>query len=165
MIRIKSIFVITCTVFLLFSCKENAKKAKVYHDAIVKSTAIVTDSVIDYADAIHSGSLSISSEVTQKYISLISKTIDSVSFKGNFEGDSSLRTTSVGLLRFYETYINQNFVPYFNSLVSDSLGEEQIAIADSLHRKMMDEEVQYWNSFNNAEKKFSDTYDLMSLEE
>jgi hypothetical protein len=164
MFRIKSIFVITSLVFILFSCRDKAKRAKIYHDAIVQLTAVVTDSVIDYADAIHSGSKTVSIAVTDNYLNLIKRTIDSVNIKGNFEGDSSLRVSSVGLLSFYQNYITQNFTPYFNSLLNDSLSEPQINIADSLHRKMMDDEVQFWNNFNNAEKKFSDTYDLMSLE-
>lgn len=163
--HIKSILFITCMVFLLFSCKEKAKKAKAYHDYIIKATAIVTDSVIDYADAIHSGNRTNSLEVTENYLSLILRTIDNVNAKNNFEGDSSLRISSIGLLGFYKGYIQQNFIPYFSTLPADSLSENEILIADSLHRKMMDDEVQYWNNFNNAEKDFSNTYDLMSLEE
>lgn len=165
MYRIKSIFIITCMVFMLFSCKEKAKRAKVYHDAIVKATAIVTDSVIDYADAIHSGNRTNGLVVTENYLSLILRTMDSVNAKNNFEGDSALRVSSLGLLGFYKGYIQQNFIPYFSTLSTDSLSENEILIADSLHRKMMDDEVQYWNNFNNAEKDFSNTYDLMSLEE
>jgi hypothetical protein len=164
MFRLKSIFVITSLIFILFSCRDKAKKAKVYHDYIVQLTAVVTDSVIDYADAIHSGSKTVGIAVTNNYLNLIQRTIDSVNTKGNFEGDSSLRVSSVGLLLFYQNYISQNFTPYFNSLSSDSLSESQLNVADSLHRKMMDDEVQHWSNFNNAEKKFSDTYDLMSLE-
>lgn len=150
---------------MLFSCKEKAKRAKVYHDAIVKATAIVTDSVIDYADAIHSGNRTNGLVVTENYLSLILRTMDSVNAKNNFEGDSALRVSSLGLLGFYKGYIQQNFIPYFSTLSTDSLSENEILIADSLHRKMMDDEVQYWNNFNNAEKDFSNTYDLMSLEE
>ncbi|HRN93766.1 MAG: hypothetical protein M9931_05640 [Chitinophagales bacterium] len=165
MYRIKSIFIITCMVFMLFSCKEKAERAKVYHDAIVKATAIVTDSVIDYADVIHSGNRTNSLVVTENYLSLILRTMDSVNAKNNFEGDSALRVSSLGLLGFYKDYIRQNFIPYFSTLSADSLNENELLIADSLHRKMMDDEVQYWNNFNNAEKDFSNTYDLMSLEE
>lgn len=164
MFRTKSIFVITSLSFILLSCREKAKKAKIYHDSIVQLTAVVTDSVIDYADAIHSGYKPLSIDVTNTYLNLIKRTIDSVNSKGSFEGDSSLSVSSIGLLSFYQNYITQNFKPFFYSIQKDSLSESEILIADSLHRKMMDDEVQYWNNFNNAEKKFSDTYDLMSLE-
>jgi hypothetical protein len=160
----KSILVITGVSLLFLACKEKSKRAKIHHDTILQLTEIVADSVIDYADAIRSGNRSLSIQVTENYLHLISRTIDSIENKNNFEGDTSLCSTSIALLKFYQGFITENFVPYFNSLANDSLTEQQLMIADSLHRKMMDEEAVYWSHFNNAEKKFSNKYDLSSIE-
>lgn len=164
MIRLKSIFLITFLLISLASCKERAKRAKVYHDDIVKATAVVTDSVIDYADAVHSGDKLIALDVSENYLALILRTIGSINHKGNFEGDSSLRSSSANLMHFYKDFIQQNFVPFFNEISNDTLSESEVMLADSLHRKMMDDEAGYWENFNAAEKKFKNTYDLMCLE-
>jgi hypothetical protein len=150
---------------VLNSCTEKAKRAKLYHDEIAIKTALVIDSVIDYGDAIHSGNRQIGLAVSEQYLNLISRTIERVYQQGDFESDTTLRTSAECLLQFYKGYISTNFVPYFNSFENDSLDEFQIAITDSLHRKMMEGEVPHWSNFNNAEKKFSDKYDISSVKE
>jgi len=163
--RSQSILVIMLLFAVLNSCTEKARRAKVYHDEIAIKTAVVIDSVIDYGDAIHSGSRQIGLNVSEQYLSLVDRTIEKVNQQGDFDEDTTLRTSSIGLLQFYKGYITSNFVPYFNSFENDSLNEFQIAITDSLHRKMMEGEVPHWSNFNNAEKKFSDKYDISSVKE
>jgi len=163
--RLQSILVIMLLFAVLNSCTEKAKRAKVYHDEIAIKTAVVIDSVIDYGDAIHSGSRQIGLGVSEQYLSLVDRTIEKVNQQGDFDEDTTLRTSSIGLLQFYKGYITSNFVPYFNSFENDSLNEFQISISDSLHRKMMEGEVPHWSNFNNAEKKFSDKYDISSVKE
>ncbi len=160
MIRLQSILVISLILLALASCKERAKRAKVYHDIIAVNTALVIDSVIEFGDAVHSGYKSSSLDATEQYLNLINRTLTTVDRQGDFEKDASLRETASGLLRFYKGYVEGNFIPYFNSLENDSLNEFQILVADSLHRKMMEEEVPHWSAYNNAEKKFSDKFDI-----
>lgn len=163
--RLQSILVITLFLLLLASCRDKARRAKVYHDDIAVKTAVVIDSVIDYGDAIHSANKQESIHATQQYLSLIQRTHEKVQQAGNFGNDSSLRSSAIALLQFYQTYISENFVPYFNTLTTDSLNENQITEVDSLHRRMMELEVPNWSNYNNAEKKFSDKYDIMSVME
>ncbi len=163
--RSQSILVIMLLFAVLNSCTEKAKRAKVYHDEIAIKTAVVIDSVIDYGDAVHSSSRQVGLSVSEQYLNLIGRTIEKVNQQGDFDADTILKSSSVDLLQFYKNYISSNFVPYFNSFENDSLDEFQIAITDSLHRKMMEEEVPHWSNFNNAEKKFSDKYDISSVKE
>jgi|APTNR8051073442_1049403.scaffolds.fasta_scaffold36638_2 hypothetical protein len=163
--RLQSIFVIMLLVTALGSCSEKAKRAKVYHNEIFIKTSVVIDSVIDYSDAVHSGSRQVGLAVSTNYLNLIAKTTESVIAKGDFDADSTLKVAAVNLLHFYGQYVSATFVPYFQSFENDSLNEFQLAVADSLLRKMMDEEVPHWSNFNNEGKKFSDRYDISSVKE
>jgi hypothetical protein len=128
--RSQSILVIMLLFAVLNSCTEKARRAKVYHDEIAIKTAVVIDSVIDYGDAIHSGSRQIGLNVSEQYLSLVDRTIEKVNQQGDFDEDTTLRTSSIGLLQFYTGYITSNFVPYFNSFENDSLNEFSIEWVD-----------------------------------
>ncbi|MDW8273260.1 MAG: hypothetical protein RMJ53_03410 [Chitinophagales bacterium] len=160
----KSTLFITCIFLALAACKEKAKKAKSYYDSTLKHTTSVTDSILELADVLRSGNKPATKNFLNHHLNTIDSSQAHIHNLGSFEGDTSLNSATLALLQFYKNYLLNHIKPFYDSIPNDSLTREQIEIADSLHRKMLDDEAEYWDNFNNSAKKFSDKYDLNSLQ-
>jgi hypothetical protein len=160
---IQSILIITLISCGFYSCKDKAKRAKLYHENIGMQTARVIDSVLDYGDALRSYKKEVITSVTSAYLCNIRYHCSNVQAMEDFEGDPQLRNASVKLLTYYNTYLDGKVSPYVSGLVADTLDEHQMQVIDSLYMEFFENEKPFWQEYNSAEKAFSEKYDILSV--
>lgn len=148
------LFSVLGIVLLLNGCNLKAKRAKQYHDDMLRNVQAVIDSSLEFGDALQSHHKTNAMDGYGQYADLVGKTILKVQNQGNFEGDSTLEHYSLELLGFYKATLERQFKPMLTAVKGDEFSEEEAHIVDSLYENLTMNESQYWERFNWAEKKF-----------
>jgi hypothetical protein len=145
---------------LLAACNQKAKKAKAYHDDLVHAVHVVVDSSLEFGDALTSHDKARSVRAGEQFSSLLDKTTVAIKARGDFEGDAGLKYNALKLLYLYRTSLDGDFMPFLNTLNSNSFTEQESIAADSLYVKFNTVEKDDWEKFNVAEKKFCEQHGL-----
>ena len=136
------------------SCNLKAKRARQYHDDVLRSVQVVIDSSLEFGDAIQSHQKDHALGGYEQYDALVNKTITKIEGAGNFEGDSTLHRYSLELLNFYKGTLERELKPVLTALKANEMDPDETHLVDSLYENFTINESQYWDRFNWAEKKF-----------
>lgn len=158
------LFIVCAFALLLEACNLKAKRARQYHDEMLRSVQVVIDSSLEYGDAIQSHLKDHALSGYEQYDGLVNKTITKVQNAGNFENDSTLQKYSMELLNFYKASLEREFKPTLDAIKANEMSEDETHLVDSLFENFTLNESQYWDRFNWAEKKFYKDNQLESTE-
>lgn len=158
------LFTACMLIFSLSGCHVKAKRAKEYHDKMLRSVQTVIDQSLDYGDGIQSYEKSKAKQAQEKYTGLVQQTLITINAMKDFEGDTTLITYSKELLEFYNHTLKNNMQPFLNSVKEEAFSPEEMQVADSLMTDLNMTESRYWERFNWAEKKFYKEQEIARVE-
>jgi hypothetical protein len=148
------LFSVLAFTVLLWGCHLKEKRARQYHDDMLRSVQVVIDSSLEYGDALQSHQKTRAMNAYAQYAALVNKSLQKVQTQGNFEGDTTLLHYSLELLGFYKAALDAQFKPALAGIKAEAFTDDEAHDVDSLYENLTMNESQYWDRFNWAEKKF-----------
>ena len=159
------LFFVLCLLLLVGGCVQKPKRAKTYHEQVLRTIQAVIDSSLDFGDAVQSYNKTKAVQGFEQYANLVNQSITKVKSAGAFDDDTTLQHGALDMLLFYQTTLETGFKPLVQSIQSDEFTPEQKATADSLYTQLTMNESRYWQRFSRDEKRFDQKFELDSSSE